>query len=94
MAGKCADIGDGWDGVIPIIFVLTASYLGQLEAYYTGKVQNPFGNATSDGALFLIICYFVLGIMGDGILEIPVANQGTPAEVDVKDLLSLLVVIG
>ena len=52
------------------------------------------GNANSDGALLYIIAYFVLGFMGDGILEIPVANKGTPSEVDVKDLLSLMIIIG
>lgn len=94
MAGKFADIGDGWDGVIPIVAVLTSCYFGQLEAYYTGKVQYPMGNANSDGALLYIIAYFVLGAMGDGILEITVANKGTPSEIDVKDLLSLMIMIG
>lgn len=94
MAAKCTDIGDGWDGVIPIVAVLTSSYFGQLEAYYTGKVKQPLFNGASDGSLLLFSAYLVLGIIGDSILEVPVANKGTPEELDLKDLASLIIIIG
>lgn len=94
VAAKCADIGDGWDGIIPIVAVLSECYFGQLEAYYTGKNMQPWLNGTSDGSFLMILAFVVLGIIGDGILEVPVANHGLPEEVDIKDMLSLAIILG
>ena len=94
VAAKCLDIGDGWDGIIPIVAVLAAGYFGQLEASYTGKVQQPVLNGTSDGSVLFFLAFVLLGITGDKVLEIAVANKGRPEEVDVKDVLAIVIVIG
>ena len=94
ITAKCLDIGDGWDGIVPIVAVLSACYFGQLECYYTGKNIQPYLNGTSDGSFLLILGFIVLGIAGDGVLEVPVANHGLPEEVDIKDMISLAVVFG
>jgi hypothetical protein len=49
---------------------MTVFHFATLEEYYTGSLDLPPCNGVSDGSIFIIIFFIVIGAIGDNYLAL------------------------